>query len=175
MQSQPIHVSGQFETYQAFEARTHGRMPASALAQVRRANRCISRLYNLVLASRGLNATQYVLLRAISDAKEIAQHELASHFAVASATLSRRLSGLKRKGLVKMRLAERGSRVYAVSPSGHAIVESATSQWRSAEKRLRLALGESDWQLFLALCDRVCLASQAAESMRIALQPDRHE
>ena len=67
--------------------------PLSALSQVRRANRCISRLYNLVLASCGLKATQYVLLQAVADADEISQHELAKQLSVASSTLSRRLSG----------------------------------------------------------------------------------
>ena len=144
--------------------------PISALSQVRRANRCISKLYNLVLASCGLNATQYVLLRAIANANEISQHELATRLSVATATLSRRLSALRKRGLLKMRLAARGSRVYSMTGSGEAIINSAAQQWQSAEYRLRLALGEADWKLFVDLCERVCVAAQQAENMRVAFR-----
>lgn len=145
----------------------------SALAQVRRANRSISRLYNLVLSSSGLAATQYVLLESIAAAREISQFQLSEQLSVASTTLSRRLSGLKKKGLVDLRLGARGSRIYTLTPAGRALLCSTSRQWESAQYRLRSALGEKDWQLFIHVCDRVCEAAKVAETMRIAFSRGR--
>lgn len=149
-------------------------MPVSGFAQLRRANRCVTRLYNLVLSSCGLNATQYVLLQTIGDANEVSQHELANALSIASATLSRRLAGLKRKGLVKSRVDKRASRIYAITPSGKAIIRSADLQWRSAEQRLRRTLGESKWRLFLDVCEEVYAAAEEAEGLRMALDSNGH-
>jgi DNA-binding MarR family transcriptional regulator len=74
----------------------------SALIQVRRASRSISILYNLVLSSCGLAATQYILLQSIAGT-EVSQMQLWEQLSVASTTLSRRLSGLRKKGLVQGR------------------------------------------------------------------------
>jgi DNA-binding MarR family transcriptional regulator len=145
----------------------------SALAQVRRANRSISRLYNLVLSSSGLAATQYVLLESIAAAREISQLQLSEQLSVASTTLSRRLSGLKKKGLVDLRLGARGSRIYTLTPAGRALLCSTSRQWESAQYRLRSALGEKDWQLFIHVCDRVCEAAKVAETMRVAFSRGR--
>jgi len=140
----------------------------SALAQARRANRAISKLYNLVLSSCGLRATQYVLLQSIAAAGEISQHQLSEQLSVATATLSRRLSGLKKRRLVEMRTAARGSRIYTLTPAGCSLLTSTSLQWKSAQRRLRSTLGEADWQIFINVCDRVCEAAKQAESMRIA-------
>lgn len=144
-------------------------MQGSALAQVRRANRSISKLYDLVLSSSRLRATQYVLLQSIAAADRISQHDLSKRLCVASATLSRRLASLKKRGLVDLRLAERGSRVYMLTPAGRALLYSTSMQWESAQRRLQSALGESDWRTFLDVCERVCEAAKEAEMMRVAL------
>jgi DNA-binding MarR family transcriptional regulator len=144
-------------------------MQDSALAQVRRANRSISRLYNLVLSSCGLAATQYVLLQSIAANREISQSQLSQQLSVASTTLSRRLSGLRKKSLIELRLGAHGSRIYMLTPAGRARLGSTSRQWESAQHRLRSALGEADWQVFIQVCDRVCDAAKQAETMRVAL------
>jgi len=149
------------------------KMQDSALAQVRRANRSISRLYNLVLSSCGLMATQYVLLQSIAAACEISQGQLSEQLCVASTTLSRRLSGLRKKGLVNLRLGKRGSRIYTLTPAGRALLGSTSLQWESAQHRLRSALGEKDWQVFVDVCGRICKAAKEAEEMRIPFSPGR--
>jgi DNA-binding MarR family transcriptional regulator len=143
-------------------------MQDSALAQVRRANRSISRLYNLVLSSRGLTATQYVLLQSIAATREISQLQLSEKLSAASTTLSRRLSCLRKKGLVDLHLGARGSRIYTLTPAGRALLNSTSLQWESAQHRLRAALGDNNWQVFSLLCNRVCEAAKEAETMRVA-------
>ena len=142
-------------------------MQDSALAQVRRANRSISRLYNLVLSSCGLTATQYVLLQSIAATHEISQLQLSEKLSAASTTLSRRLSCLRKKGLVDLRVGARGSRIYTLTPAGRALLNSTSLQWESAQHRLRSALGDKDWQVFVDVCGRICEAAKEAETMRI--------
>jgi len=144
-------------------------MQDSALSCVRRADRAISNLYNLVLSSCRLRATQYILLQSIAEAGEIFQHELSKQLSASSATLSRRLSGLKKRGLVDSRIAARGSRIYTLTPAGRSIMSSTARHWESAQHRMRSALGDSDWNLFLQLCTRVCKAATDAETMRTSL------
>ena len=148
-------------------------MQDSALAQVRRANRSISRLYNLVLSSCGLMATQYVLLESIAASCEITQQELSEQLCIAPTTLSRRLSGLRKKGLVNLRLGKRGSRIYSLTPGGRTLLSSTSLQWESAQHRLRSALGDEGWQVFVDICGRICEAAKEAETMRIPLARDR--
>jgi DNA-binding MarR family transcriptional regulator len=148
-------------------------MQDSALAQVRRASRSISRLYNLVLSSCGLTATQYVLLQSIAATREISQVQLSEKLFAASTTLSRRLSCLRKKGLVDLRIGARGSRIYTLTPAGRALLNSTSLQWESAQHRLRAALGDEDWQVFVAVCGRICEAAKEAESMRIAFSRER--
>ena len=143
-------------------------MHDSALAEVRRANRSISRLYNLVLSSCGLTATQYVLLQSIAATPEISQLQLSEKLSAGSATLSRRLSCLRKKGLVDLRLGAHGTRIYMMTPAGRALLNSTSLQWESAQHGLRTALGDNNWQLFSHLCDRVCEAAKRAETMRVA-------
>lgn len=145
----------------------------SALAQVRRANRSISRLYNLVLSSCGLIATQYVLLQSIAAAGEISQRQLSEELCVAPTTLSRRLSGLRKKGLVNLRLGKRGSRIYTLTSAGRTLLSSTSLQWESAQYRLRAALGDNNWQVFIDVCGRICEAAKEAETMRIPFSRGR--
>lgn len=144
-------------------------MHDSALAQVRRANRSVSRLYNLVLSSCGLAATQYVLLQSIGRKREVSQQQLAQHLSIDSTTLSRRLSALRKRGLVDLHLGARGSRIYSLTSAGRALLTSTSLQWESAQHRLRSALGDKDWQVFIEICDRICQAAKQAETMRVAL------
>ena len=144
-------------------------MHDSALAQVRRANRSISRLYNLVLSSCGLTATQYVLLQSIAATPEISQLQLSEKLSAGSAILSRRLSCLRKKGLVDLRLGARGTRIYTLTPAGHALARiRPRCSGSPPNMACAYALGDKNWQLFSHLCDRVCEAAKRAETMRVA-------
>ena len=70
----------------------------------RRATRSLTHLYDLVLAPTGLKATQFAILRGISQYEEIAQWRLAREFDLGVETLTRRLAKLRRNGLVSMRV-----------------------------------------------------------------------
>lgn len=137
--------------------------PLSACASLRRASRAVCHLYDLVLAPTGLKATQYIILKAIADAGEIAHCDLARFFAASEETLSRRLASARQLGWVRMKLGERSRRVYRLSETGHKILETALPYWERADDRLRRELGESDWSLLSDYAERATQAAIRAE------------
>lgn len=140
-----------------------------ACAAMRRSSRAVTQLYDLVLAPTGLKATQFIALKVIHDAGEIAQYEYAREYAVSVETLSRRLGSLRTKGLVEVRTGQRhGERIYTLSEKGQKVFTDAWPHWSRAQDRLKTALGESDWELLLRLSDRVAKAAAEAETLRVA-------
>ena len=138
-----------------------------ACEALRRSSRAVTQFYDLVLAPTGLKATQFISLRAIDEAGEIAQHQFARQYSVAVETLSRRLGALRRKELVKVRTGNKhGEQLYSLTEKGKATLNHARPYWDRAESRLKTTLGETEWRLILALADRTVLAAVAAEELR---------
>jgi len=138
-----------------------------ACAALRRASRCVTQLYDLVLSPCGLKATQFVALRAIEQAGEIAQFQFARQYCVAVETLSRRFGGLRRKGLLKVRTGSRhGEQIYSLTEQGKKVLEEASPYWERAQERLKASLGPGDWELVFTLGDRVAKAALNAEKLR---------
>src|SRR5947209_7365917 len=69
--------------------------PDCACSLARRAARSVTQLYDVVLAPVGVKATQFVLLRAISNSGQVAQWQLASDLSIAVETLTRRLARIR--------------------------------------------------------------------------------
>ena len=139
-----------------------------ACAALRSASRSVTRLYDLVLAPTGLKATQFIMLRAIHDAGEIAQRDLARQNAVAVETLSRRFAGLRRKGWIELRIGKNhAERLYVLTDRGRKVLRSALPSWDLAQRRLRFSLGEDDWMTLFGISRRICLAARTAEQLRI--------
>lgn len=138
-----------------------------ACATLRRANRAVTQLYDLVLAPVGVKATQFMVLKSIYEAGEVAQCVYAREHGIAIETLSRRLSSLRRKGLIEMRRGDHhGERLYRITERGLEVLLRATPYWERAQYRLRMQLGEEDWQALLQISDRVAQAAKEAEQFR---------
>lgn len=144
--------------------------PASlcACASLRRASRAVCHLYDLVLAPTKLKVTQFVILRAIGQAGEIAHCDLARYFAASEETFSRRLASARASGWVSMRIGSRGRRVYALTEHGRKMLELATPYWERAQERMRRELGELEWSLLSSFAERVTRAALRAEVNRSA-------
>jgi DNA-binding MarR family transcriptional regulator len=131
----------------------------------------MSQFYDLVLAPTGLKATQFVALQAIHEKGEIAQCEFARDHAVAVETLTRRFSGLRRKGYIQVRTGDRhGERIYSLTQEGCEALSQAIPYWERAQERLRKVLGESDWRALPRLLARVRVATLRAEELRVENQ-----
>jgi DNA-binding MarR family transcriptional regulator len=146
-----------------------------ACAAARRTARAVTQLYDLVLSPTGLKATQFIILREIAMAGELAQWQLADGYAIATETLSRRLSMARAKGLLEVRRgANRGERIYRLTAFGHECLQKATPYWERAQQRLAQALGNGDLEATVQLLDRITLAAQAASEMRTRNTQAKH-
>ena len=125
-------------------------------------------LYDAVLAQTRLKATQFVLLHTISKYGSVAQWKLAQDHAIAVETLSRRLAGMREKGLLRLSIGERrGEHVYQLTPAGEKELAEAMPYWERAQSRLRQTLGAGDFERAIELADRITHAALEAESLKI--------
>jgi DNA-binding MarR family transcriptional regulator len=144
----------------------------SPCAALRAASRAVTQLYDLVLSPTELKATQFIALHAIEEAGEIAQCQFARDHSIAVETLSRRFSGLRRKGLVQVRRGDRhGERIYSLTDQGREALQSARPYWDRAQDRFRRTLGQEQWTEMLQKLNQIRTAALQAAELRTNNQP----
>lgn len=139
-----------------------------ACSSVRRANRAICHLYDQVLVPTRLKSTQFMVLRAIAKAGEIAHCDLANELLASVETLSRRLANARRLGLVQVHAGQHNKRMYSLTTKGQCALEEASPYWQNAEMRLRRSLGNEDWKLLDSFTRRLAEAALRAESLPLS-------
>lgn len=154
------------------EATNKGLETLCACAALRSAARSTTQLYDLVLQPAGLKATQFIALKAIEEAGEIAQWRFAREHAVAVETLSRRFSALRRRGLITSRTGgNHGEKIYSLTEQGKEALRKALPYWERAQERLRQTLGSEEFEDMLILCGKAVAAARKAENLRAANSP----
>jgi DNA-binding MarR family transcriptional regulator len=121
------------------------RLPC-ACANLRRAARVVTQLYDSVLRPSGLRVTQFTLLQALNRAPGLAQNQLAELLGIDSTTLTRTLAFLHRKRWLRSEKEnDRRKLQLFLSPAGQREYKRVFPYWQRAQKRLRQALGEAKW------------------------------
>ena len=114
-----------------------------ACANLRRAARAVSKLYNRELLSDGIEITQFTLLMTLDHVGEIAQGELGEILALDSTSLTRMLKLLKDHGCVQAKEGDdRRFRLFRLTKAGREKFQQCLPRWRHADEQLRAALGE---------------------------------
>jgi DNA-binding MarR family transcriptional regulator len=114
-----------------------------ACANLRRAARAITRLYNGELQRDGVEITQFTLLMALTQTGEIRQGELGNLLALDSTSLTRMLQLLKKRGWVQAKEGEdRRLRIFSLTPAGRAKFQQTLPHWKRAQERVQNVLGE---------------------------------
>lgn len=130
-----------------------------ACANLRRAARAVTRVYNQELRMSGLELTQYTLLMALSITGETPQGELGRLLALDTTTLTRVLRLLVKRGWIAEQAGDdRRQRLLRLTPTGQQKLAQARPHWERAQDRLRRELGASNWDrmaLLLAEITRV--------------------
>jgi DNA-binding MarR family transcriptional regulator len=127
------------------EAATMVRLPC-ACATLRRTARLVTQLYEEALRPIGIRATQFTLLQALKLAPGISQKQLAEVLGTDSTTLTRTLALLHKRGWLSARVgADRRALRLELAKAGEKQYERALPYWQSAQKRLKQALGDSNW------------------------------
>ena len=134
-----------------------------ACANIRRASRAVTQLYDHELRKAGMHATQFTLLQALEVAGRISQGRLGELLAMDSTTLTRTLRLLVGKGWVRSLPGEdRRERHLQLTPAGRRQFEQALPHWERAQQRLKKSLGDSQWKQAEAMLAGVITAAQRA-------------
>jgi len=113
-----------------------------ACANVRRAARAITQLYDDALRDTGLRATQFTLLQALSLKGTLTQGQLGELLAIDSTTLTRTLGSLRSRGWIRCRPGrDRRERHWALAPAGERLLEQAEPAWEGVQHRIRTRIG----------------------------------
>src|SRR5215469_9714227 len=114
-----------------------------ACANLRRAARAVTRLYNQELRSRKIEITQFTILMALQRTGEISQGKLGGLLALDSTTLTRMLGPLKKRGWIQEKEGrDRRFRLLRLNAAGQQKLQQTLPHWSRAQQRLRSALGE---------------------------------
>ncbi|HKP95265.1 MAG TPA: MarR family winged helix-turn-helix transcriptional regulator [Fibrobacteria bacterium] len=96
--------------------------------------RAVTRRYNSILASLGLEVTEFSLLAALTIGKDVSITTLAERLAFERTTLVRNLKKMAARGLIKPS-GDKGRAVrYLLTKRGHQALEEALPLWVEAQK-----------------------------------------
>lgn len=123
---------------------------ACTCANLRKASRAVTQIYDGALAPSGLKTTQFTLLVTSHLMGASTINELAGEMAMDRTTLSRNLKPLVRKGLLLVRPGEDGrARLVRISPAGERALGEAYPLWARAQGMVVGALGEERHEALL--------------------------
>jgi DNA-binding MarR family transcriptional regulator len=144
---------------------------ACACANLRKAARALTQLFDEALAPSGLRVTQFTLLVTSGLVGESTINELAERMAMDRTTLSRNLKPLVRSGLLEVRPGEDGrTRLVRLTPAGEQALEEAYPLWQQAQRETVSTLGEERHEALLgAVARMVSLAAKGPRESRSAM------
>jgi DNA-binding MarR family transcriptional regulator len=125
-----------------------------ACANLRRATRAITQIYDDALRPDGLRITQLSLLKALDLAGELGQGRLGQIMGIDTTTLTRTLAPLRKQGLLEIRPGkDRRERRLRLTPKGRSRVAALMPLWERAQDRVKHFLGKDYPQLQKLLHD----------------------
>jgi DNA-binding MarR family transcriptional regulator len=122
-------------------------------AELRRASRAVTRIYDAELRATGLRVTQFTILSLLSRSGEVRQGDLGETASLDETTLTRSLRPLQKYGWVTIRAgADRRERLVALTEAGKEKIAQARPAWSRAQERMRRTLPVGTWDsLFAAI------------------------
>lgn len=132
------------------------RLPC-ACANLRRAARVVTQLYENAIRPTGMTGPQFTLLQALKLAPGISQRQLGEILGTDSTTLTRTLALLEKRGWLSTEpAADRRALRLGLTKAGEQEYERVLPYWQSAQRRFKHALGETKWNgLIEALVETV--------------------
>ena len=126
-------------------------LTACTCANLRKASRAVTQVYDAALQPTGLKATQFTLLATLATLGDLPLTRLAEALVMDRTTLTRNLKPLVGKGLVDVaRDDDQRVRRIGLTPSGRTAFDEALPHWRNAQSRFVEGLGQERLQNLLA-------------------------
>jgi len=115
-----------------------------ACANLRKAARAVTQLFDQEFQPSGLRITQFSILALVHSAGSETITRLAEKLVMDRTTLTRDLKPIEREGLIKIALgADRRTRVITLTRRGSETLVKALPLWKKAQARVVDGLGES--------------------------------
>jgi len=125
-------------------------------ANLRRAARTVTQLYEEEMRPTGLSSTQFTILQTLSFTGEVTQGRVGEVLAMDSTSLTRTLAIMSRNGWVEKRRGEdRREWRIRLSRMGEKQLNAALPYWERAQSRLRQKLGRNQSNELSRLTDHV--------------------
>ena len=138
-----------------------------ACANIRRAARVVTRLYDQELSGSGLEATQFTIVMALSRTGEISQGHLGAFLGLDATTLSRSVKPLLREGWIRSRPGDdRREKLLDLTAEGLRQYKALLPKWERAQERLRHALTAEGWDRMQRTRADVSLAAALSQKAR---------
>jgi len=124
------------------------------------AARAVTRLYDEILRSVGLRATQLAVLVAVGSEDVVSITALAKFMGMDRSTLTRNLAPLEREHLIRVgNEGWRRSRTIEITQKGRARLREALPFWEKAQEIMRQRLGGQRWPVLMADLDDLIRAA----------------
>lgn len=124
----------------------------------RRATRLVTQYYDKALAPAGLRSTQYSLLNALAMLGEASMQDMSLIMAMDRTTLTRNLSPLLKKGLVKVSVGtDLRSRPIQITPKGRTVLEKALPYWQKAQSHIVNTVGAENWEQIMKALHKISM------------------
>ena len=124
------------------------------------AARAVTRLYDEMLRSIGLRATQLDVLVSVGGGDVVSITSLAKFMGMDRSTLKRNLAPLEREGLIRIGVEGwRRSRTVEITERGRSRLRKALPLWNKAQETLRRKLGNRKWDVIRSDLDDLIRAA----------------
>ena len=131
-------------------------------ANLRRASRAVTQVYEEALRSVGLRGSQFTILQTLSIAGEMTQGQMARLLAMDSTTLTRTLAIMERQGWIARREGrDRREWRIQMSKAGKTKFERALPRWEKAQAAVRKKVGEQRWSEAMKFTNELTRAVEA--------------
>jgi DNA-binding MarR family transcriptional regulator len=125
-------------------------------ANLRRASRALTQLYENALRPLGIRATQFTILQVLSRTGELSQGQLAEFLAMDSTSLTRTIATMQRQKWIKAhRGQDRRERWLSLTKTGETQLRRASPAWEKVQASLRDRIGDRNWTCFRSLTNEL--------------------
>ena len=129
-------------------------------ANLRRASRAVTQVYDAELRVTGLRTTQFTLLQALDLTAPVTQARLSELLAIDSTTLTRTLRPLVENGwITSVPGSDKREHSLRLTSLGRKELRQAQPHWQRAQERLHKSLGDGDWEKLTAITVRAAWAA----------------
>jgi len=147
-----------------------------ACANLRRAARAMTRLYDRALGETGLSAASLTLLQVLArhEGRPMTQQALGEFLVIDTTTLTRTLAPLVQRGWVRSRPGtDRRERLWTILPAGKRQLQSALPRWERVQQRVRSRIGRRHWDTLIEETTRIATAARmrALDGLRAEEDP----